>query len=107
MAISFSLRATDPNSRARLGELTTPHGSVTTPIFMAVGTRATVKGLTPAQIAETGIEMVLGNTYHLALRPGCELIERMGGYTDSWDGPGRFLPTRVAFRYSVCNRFGK
>ena len=77
MAIRFELVQTD--GPARLGRLHTPHGTVHTPVFMAVGTQATVKGLTPHQLEEVGIQVVLGNTYHLALRPGDELIASLGG----------------------------
>jgi len=64
---------------ARRGVLTTRHGAIQTPIFMPVGTQATVKGLTPAQVEEVGAQIILGNTYHLNLRPGPELVRRMGG----------------------------
>jgi queuine tRNA-ribosyltransferase len=67
------------NGAARRGRLHTRHGTVETPAFMAVGTQATVKGLTPPQLEEIGVQVVLGNTYHLALRPGDELIAEMGG----------------------------
>ncbi len=77
MAIAFELLATD--GAARRGRLTTPHGVVETPVFMPVGTQATVKGLTPAQLEGVGAQIVLGNTYHLALRPGDELIAEQGG----------------------------
>ena len=74
---------------ARLGRLTTAHGTVDTPVFMPVGTQATVKGLTPAQLAETGAQIILGNTYHLTLRPGDETIAALGGLHRfmSWDKP--------------------
>jgi queuine tRNA-ribosyltransferase len=74
---SFSLLTTD--SPARRGELVTPHGRVQTPAFMPVGTQATVKGLTPEVVRGTGAEIVLGNTYHLTLRPGAERIAALGG----------------------------
>jgi queuine tRNA-ribosyltransferase len=77
MPFRFELLQTD--GQARRGRLHTAHGTVDTPVFMAVGTQATVKGLTPAQLAEAGVQVVLGNTYHLALRPGAELIRAMGG----------------------------
>src|SRR5437868_1082183 len=68
MAISFHLHHRD--GAARTGLLVTPHGAVETPIFMPVGTQATVKGLTPDQLAAVGTQILLGNTYHLTLRPG-------------------------------------
>src|SRR5579863_9834234 len=73
----FDLLQTD--GPARRGRLHTAHGTVETPVFMAVGTQATVKGLTPEQLEAVGVQVVLGNTYHLALRPGDELIAEMGG----------------------------
>jgi queuine tRNA-ribosyltransferase len=76
-AFSFCLIATD--GAARRGEITMPHGKVRTPAFMPVGTQATVKGLTPDMVRETGTEILLGNTYHLMLRPGAERIAALGG----------------------------
>ncbi|HEX4591779.1 MAG TPA: tRNA guanosine(34) transglycosylase Tgt, partial [Gemmataceae bacterium] len=82
----FSLLATD--GRARLGRLTTPHATFQTPKFMPVGTQATVKGVTPDQLRAVGAEIILGNTYHLALRPGDEQIADLGGLHKfmGWDG---------------------
>jgi queuine tRNA-ribosyltransferase len=77
MAIRFEILHTD--GRARTGRLHTAHGTIETPVFMAVGTQATVKGLTPQQLEDAGVQVVLGNTYHLALRPGDELIAELGG----------------------------
>ena len=74
---SFSLLKTD--GAARRGELVTPHGRVQTPAFMPVGTQGTVKGLTPEVVRATGAEIVLGNTYHLMLRPGAEQVAALGG----------------------------
>lgn len=74
---------------ARAGRLYTPHGTVETPTFMPVGTKATVKGLTPREVREAGAGVVLGNTYHLYLRPGSDLIREAGGLHifSGWDGP--------------------
>ena len=77
--LTFSLHTTDENTLARRGELRLPHGVVQTPIFMPVGTRATVKAMTPEELRELGAQIILGNTYHLFLRPGHELIARAGG----------------------------
>jgi queuine tRNA-ribosyltransferase len=74
---SFTLIATD--GAARRGEVVTPHGAVQTPAFMPVGTQGTVKGLTPEAVAATGAEILLGNTYHLMLRPGPERVAALGG----------------------------
>jgi queuine tRNA-ribosyltransferase len=89
VTLPFSVSATDPGSRARRGAIVTAHGRVETPAFMAVGTRATVTGLTPADLAEIGAQVVLGNTYHLMLRPGPELFRRVGGIHAfmGWRGP--------------------
>ena len=76
-AYSFSLLKTD--GAARRGEVTTPHGKVQTPAFMPVGTQATVKGLYPEAVKETGAEILLGNTYHLMLRPTAERVAALGG----------------------------
>lgn len=77
MSTRFDLLSTDGS--ARRGRLHTPHGAVETPVFMAVGTQATVKGLTPQQLEEIGVPILLGNTYHLTLRPGDEVIAELGG----------------------------
>ena len=89
MPASFELLKTDATTAARRGRLQTLHGAVETPIFMPVGTQGTVKALTPAQIRETGAQIILGNTYHLNLRPGAELIRDLGGLHKfmGWDGP--------------------
>jgi len=89
MADHFQLLQTDTETAARRGRLRTLHGSIETPIFMPVGTQGTVKSLTPAQIRETGAQIILGNTYHLNLRPGSALVRDMGGLHKfmGWDGP--------------------
>lgn len=79
MPFGFRVLAEDPRSSARLGELSTFHGTLPTPVFMPVGTQATVKTLTPDELRDAGGEIILGNTYHLYLRPGSGLIARMGG----------------------------
>ena len=76
-AFSFQLLKTDGN--ARLGEITTPHGRVRTPAFMPVGTQAAIKGVLPDEVRRSGADIVLGNTYHLMLRPGAERIAALGG----------------------------
>jgi queuine tRNA-ribosyltransferase len=79
MTEPFSFHLTKTDGGARLGEFVTPHGRVSTPAFMPVGTQATVKGLTPDMVHSTGAEIVLGNTYHLMLRPGAERVAALGG----------------------------
>lgn len=89
MAIRFDLHKTDPDSKARLGLLHTPHGAVPTPLFAPVGTQATVKTMTPRDLRALGAGLILANTYHLFLRPGADLVQRMGGLHGfmGWDGP--------------------
>jgi queuine tRNA-ribosyltransferase len=84
--MSFELLAEEGG--ARRGRLTTAHGVIDTPAFMPVGTQATVKALTPQEVRELGAQVLLGNTYHLALRPGAERIARLGGlhHFMGWDG---------------------
>ena len=77
--MSYAFHLTHTDGRARRGVLTTPHGSIQTPVFMPVGTQGTVKGMTQRLLEEAGAEIVLANTYHLHLRPGDALIARRGG----------------------------
>ncbi|MCX7046533.1 MAG: tRNA guanosine(34) transglycosylase Tgt [Candidatus Sumerlaeota bacterium] len=86
---AFGFHCVARDSRARAGEVTTPHGSFLTPAFMPVGTRATVKAMTPEELRSLGAEIILANTFHLMLRPGDELIHRLGGlhHFMHWDGP--------------------
>jgi queuine tRNA-ribosyltransferase len=81
-------RLTKTSGLARAGELYTPHGTVLTPVFLPVGSQATVRTLTPREIKDTGFDMVLANTYHLYLRPGIDIIEKLGGLHRfmAWDG---------------------
>jgi queuine tRNA-ribosyltransferase len=86
---NFEVLHQDSSSSARLGLLHTAHGQVETPVFMPVGTAGAVKGITPQQLKETGAGIILGNTYHLMLRPGIETIEKLGGLHKfmAWDKP--------------------
>jgi queuine tRNA-ribosyltransferase len=85
--LKFTIKASSGN--ARVGRVETPHGGFDTPAFMPVGTRGTVKGILPQQVREGGAQILLNNTYHLMLRPGSELVQRMGGVHRfmNWDGP--------------------
>ncbi|HMA58868.1 MAG TPA: tRNA guanosine(34) transglycosylase Tgt [Halanaerobiales bacterium] len=89
MSLNFDLLKKDSDSDARLGKIDTPHGEINTPIFMPVGTQATVKAMSPEELKEIKAEIILGNTYHLYLRPGHELIEKAGGLHQfmNWDKP--------------------
>ena len=88
-AMEFRVMAIDGSSAARTGTITTPHGIIPTPIFMPVGTQATVKAMTPDELVQVGAGIILGNTYHLYLRPGHELVKKLGGLHDfmQWQGP--------------------
>jgi queuine tRNA-ribosyltransferase len=85
---SFNLVQTAPDSRARAGELITARGAVATPVFLPVGSQATIKTLTPPELKDMGIAMLLANTYHLYLRPGIDVIKELGGLHTfmGWDG---------------------
>lgn len=89
MSGSFEITARDPGSLARAGVLGLAHGEVRTPAFVPLATKATVKGLLPGEVAALGFEMVLGNTFHLMLSPGHELIAELGGLHEfmGWNGP--------------------
>ena len=95
MSLEFLIET--KNDTARTGRLHTPHGEIETPVFMPVGTVASVKGVPQDILEDLGVEILLGNTYHLYLRPGVETVRRMGGL----HGLGRSSQTPAAFRFSV------
>lgn len=86
---NFEIIATDTNCPARRGRLHTGHGTAETPVFMPIGTRGTVKGLMPEQLIRTGSKILLANTYHMMLRPGVEVVKKLGGLHKlmAWEGP--------------------
>lgn len=88
-AIKYELIKKSSDCHARLGKITTPHGEIETPIFMPVGTRATVKAMTPEEVKDLGAQIILSNTYHLYLKPGHDLVEEAGGLHKfmNWKGP--------------------
>ncbi|HEY2045712.1 MAG TPA: tRNA guanosine(34) transglycosylase Tgt [Candidatus Udaeobacter sp.] len=89
MQNDFQLLASDQHSKARRGRLKTGHGVIDTPAFMPVGTQGSVKGVSPRELRELNVQIVLGNTYHLFVRPGLDVIKHFGGLHNfmSWDGP--------------------
>jgi len=89
MQNDFELLASDQHSKARRGRLKTAHGVIDTPAFMPVGTQGSVKGVSPRELCELNAQIVLGNTYHLFVRPGLDVIKHFGGLHNfmSWDGP--------------------
>ncbi len=101
----FRVHVTAPGSRARTGTLTTAHGTVETPVFMPVGTRGAVRTQSLAQLIELGAPMLLANTYHLMVRPGPELFERVGGLHGWTKWPGAFLTDSGGFQiFSLSSR---
>ncbi len=96
VGLGYEVLATD--GAARRGRLTTAHGVVNTPAFMTVGTAGTVKGLTPEQVAASGAEIILGNTYHLMLRPGAERVAQLGGLHRFMNWPGPILTDSGGFQ---------
>src|SRR6476660_9358508 len=88
---SFELKkeVSTPAGTARAGEISTPHGVIQTPVFMPVGTQASVKSVSPDELWGVGAQIILGNTYHLYLRPGAEVVEHFGGLHGfmGWNGP--------------------
>jgi len=94
----YTITATDPNSAARTGIFATPHGDLLTPVFAPVGTQATVKTLTPRDLAEAGATLVLANTYHLYLRPGTGLVRDFGGLHSFMGWPGPLLTDSGGFQ---------
>jgi queuine tRNA-ribosyltransferase len=104
-AFGFDLKASD--GQARRGTLTTGRGTIETPAFMPVGTAATVKAMTPEAVAETGAQIILGNTYHLMLRPGAERIERLGGLHKFMNWPGPILTDSGGFQVMSLSQLRK
>ncbi len=105
---SFEIEKELPNSLGRVGKITTPHGEIFTPVFVAVGTKGTVKSLTPEQIKETGVQTIIANTYHLYLEPGDEQIAKMGGLHKAMNWNGPLLTDSGGFQvFSLGAAFGK
>ncbi|MBI4557597.1 MAG: tRNA guanosine(34) transglycosylase Tgt [Candidatus Hydrogenedentes bacterium] len=94
----FEVEARDPTCAARTGHMDTPHGSVNTPVFMPVGTQGSVKGMTQQDLLEMGAEVVLGNAYHLYLRPGIDVIRRAGGLHEFIGWPKTMLTDSGGFQ---------
>ena len=105
MPFSFTTLHQSSGDRSRLGLLHTPHGDIQTPIFMPVGTQATVKGMSPPELAEIGTQILLSNTYHLYLRPGHELIREAGGLHTFMDWHGPILTDSGGFQVFSLDGF--
>ncbi len=106
--LSFSIAKKLSGTLGRAGEIKTPHGVIQTPAFVVVGTKATVKALTPEQVATLGAQVVLANTYHLYIQPGDERIEKMGGLGKVMNWPGPTMTDSGGFQvFSLGAAYGK
>lgn len=105
MTLRFSVSATD--GAARKGRLVTAHGAIDTPTFMPVGTAATVKAMTPEAVAATGAQIILGNTYHLMLRPTAERVAKLGGLHKFMNWPGPILTDSGGFQVMSLSQLNK
>src|SRR5512139_2784957 len=103
----FQLLKKDGTSRARLGQLATRHGTVETPVFMSVGTQASVKALDPRELREMGTQIILGNTYHLFIRPGLEILRQAGGLHRFMNWPGPILTDSGGFQVFSLSKIRK
>src|SRR5215471_16424817 len=103
----FELLQTDSHTKARLGKLHTAHGVVETPVFMPVGTQASVKALDPRELIEMGTQIILGNTYHLYIRPGLDIIRAAGGLHRFMNWPGPILTDSGGFQVFSLSKIRK
>src|SRR5437868_5237756 len=94
----FELIKTDRSSRARLGRIQTTRGPIETPVFMPVGTQASVKAIDPRELSEMGTQIILGNTYHLSIRPGLDIIQTAGGLHKFMNWPLPILTNSGGFQ---------
>jgi queuine tRNA-ribosyltransferase len=107
MSTSFHYEKLGQDGAARLGQIHTAHGVIHTPAFMPVGTVGTVKAMAPESVAATGAEIVLGNTYHLMLRPGAERVEKLGGLHQFMNWPGPILTDSGGFQVMSLSKLRK
>lgn len=105
--MTFEITHRDPGTRARAGILHTPHGTIETPVFMPVGTAGTVKGLSQEELERLGVQVLLGNTYHLYLRPGHELIRDLGGLHRFMSWPRAILTDSGGYQIMSLEGLGK
>jgi queuine tRNA-ribosyltransferase len=106
-ALVFEILARDPGCEARRGRLATAHGTIDTPVFMPVGTQGSVKGLSPDELEALGAQIILGNTYHLHMRPGAERIARLGGLHQFMQWPRSILTDSGGFQVFSLARINK
>jgi queuine tRNA-ribosyltransferase len=105
--VLFEILTRDPGCEARRGRLTTAHGTIETPVFMPVGTQGSVKGLSPDELESLGAQIILGNTYHLQMRPGAERIARLGGLHEFMQWPRSILTDSGGFQVFSLARINK
>src|SRR3982074_3625898 len=105
--MSFEFQIESTSNRARAGRLITPHGEVETPVFMPVGTLASVKGVPQDTLEELGVQILLGNTYHLYLRPGVETVRKLGGLHGFMSWPRAILTDSGGFQVFSLNDLRK
>src|SRR5438093_5115757 len=103
----FELLKTDAHTKARLGRLTTAHGVIETPVFMPVGTQASVKALDPRELDEIGTQIILGNTYHLHIRPGMDILTKAGGLHRFMNWPKPILTDSGGFQVFSLSKIRK
>src|ERR1700755_2652531 len=103
----FELLKTDPETKARRGRVHTNHGVIETPIFMPVGTQGTVKSVAPWELRELQAQVILGNTYHLFVRPGMEVMKHFGGLHNFRNGDGPILTDSGGFQVFSLARLRK
>lgn len=106
-AVTYELIHRDQKTRARRGRITTPHGTIETPVFMPVGTQATVKAMKPEDVEATGAEIILGNTYHLYLRPGEDIVREAGGLHKFMNWNKSILTDSGGFQVFSLGKFRK
>ena len=106
-AVTYELIKTDSRTKARRGRIHTPHGDIETPVFMPVGTQGTVKAMRPEQVAEMGAKIILGNTYHLYLRPGHEIVKEAGGLHKCMNWNGAILTDSGGFQVFSLGKLRK
>ncbi len=107
-SLKFEIHKELPNGLGRVGTIHTPHGDIQTPAFVAVGTKGTVKSLTPEQVKETGVQTIIANTYHLYLEPGDENIKNMGGLHKAMNWSGPLMTDSGGFQvFSLGAAYGK
>ena len=106
-AVTYELIKTDSRTKARRGRIHTPHGDIETPVFMPVGTQGTVKAMRPEQVAEMGAKIILGNTYHLYLRPGHEIVKEAGGLHKFMNWNGAILTDSGGFQVFSLGKLRK